>query len=149
MADITLKEKTRQPDRYLTLTRNADGDVMEVSNLTKAQYDSLALKGAGAPPGINKEDWASGKSWAAGGVRDYGGGQHTLSLGEFAELIDRYELGAKTKDGITVTVTVRKNDAVISKAGGLSITPANWPDAIDIVSIDKGIMKMSDLSIQG
>ena len=146
MAAIALKEKTRQPDRYLALTRDDQGEIVEGADLTKAQYDSLALKDAGAPTGVSKEDWESGKVWAAGGVRDYGNGQHTLALGEFAELPDRYEVGAETKDGMPVTVTITKSVVIASRIGGLSIAKIDgkgWPDAVDIVSISEGILTTS------
>lgn len=144
MIEIVLKEKTRLADRYLTVNI-ADGK--EGVELTAQEYAALAVKGAGAPPGVSKEDWESNKVCAAGGVRNYGNGQRTLNLGEYAELADRFELGGITRTiglaKITRTLEILKNKVAASTVAGLTITKTQadaWPEDTNIVSITNGIL---------
>lgn len=139
MADTVLVTKTRGADRHLVVTDK--GEV--AAELTAREYADLALPGAGAPRGVSRADWESGKAVAIGGVRDYGGGQTQLAHGEIAELSDRFEVGVilRANDAPT-TVTINKSDVTVSRAGGLTLTKQRaeaWPDAI--TSIDAGVLR--------
>jgi hypothetical protein len=141
---IPLTQVSRLPDRYIVLNTR---DGQEVVELTRKQYEDLALKGAGAPPGVSKEDWESNKVCAAGGVRNYGNGQRILKLGEYAELSDRFELAIVQKDlgGMKQTQEILKSKVNCSETTGLTITKIDedaWPDEIGIVSIVNGILTM-------
>ena len=147
MPELVLKEKTRLADQYLTLNIDTNGKVTEGIELTQQEYTALAIKGAGAPPGVSKEDWESNKVFAAGGVRNYGNGQRTLELGEYAELPDRFELGGITRTvglaKITGTLEILKSKVESSKTAGLTITKIEadaWPDGIGVLSIVNGIL---------
>jgi hypothetical protein len=143
MAEIVLTEKTRFADQYLTLNVDVNGKITEGIELTEKEYKDLALKGAGAPPGVSKEDWESNKVCAAGGVRNYGNGQRSLNLGEFVELADRFEFGIVRKDGLRQTLEILKSKVDFSKIAGLTITKTSadaWPDNLGIVSIANGIL---------
>ena len=143
MTEIVLKEKTRLADRFITMDIDAQGRATEGIELTEKEYKDLALKGAGAPPGVSKEDWESNKVCAAGGVRDYGAGQRSLNLGEFADLTDRFEIGIVRKNGLRQTLEILKSKIVFSKTAGLTITKTNadaWPEAAGIMSITNGIL---------
>jgi len=145
MTEIVLTEKTRFADQYLTLNVDVNGKVTEGIELTQQEYAALALKGAGAPPGVSKADWESNKVCAAGGVRNYGSGQRTLNLGEYAELSDRFEFGIVRKDlgGMKQTLEILKSKVTVSAATGLTLTKTSadaWPDGIGILSIANGIL---------
>jgi len=145
MPSIALTEKTRLADQYLTLNLDASGKVTEGIELTQKEYATLALKGAGAPPGVSKEDWESNKVCAAGGVKNYGSGQRVLNFGEYAELSDRFELAIVRKDlgNLKQTLEILKSKVSFSTTTGLTLTKTSadaWPDGIGIVSIVNGIL---------
>lgn len=144
---IPLVEKIRQSDRYITLVRDEKGGITEGIELTQKEYGDLALRGAGAPPGVSKEDWESGKVFAVGGVPDYGNKQKILEVGEYAELSDRFELGIVRKGGFKETLCIMKSKVDFSKVTGLTITKVQqdaWPDSSGIESIVNGILTLKD-----
>jgi hypothetical protein len=143
---IPLVEKIRQSDRYITLVRDGKGGTTEGIELTQKEYDALAFKGAGAPPGVSEEDWESGKVFAVGGVPDYGNKQKILEVGEYVELSDRFELGIVRK-GFKETLRIMKSKVDFSKVAGLTITKVQqdaWPDYSGIESIVNGILTLKD-----
>jgi hypothetical protein len=146
MTEIVLKEKTRLADRFLTLNMDTQGKITEGLELTQRDYTALALKDAGAPPGVSKEDWESNKVFAVGGVPDYGNKQKILEVGEYAELSDRFELGIVRK-GFKETLRIMKSKVDFSKVAGLTITKVQqdaWPDYSGIESIVNGILTLKD-----
>jgi hypothetical protein len=149
VAEIVLKEKIRLADQYMTLNI-VDGKITEGIELTRAQYEALALKGAGAPPGVSKTDWESGKVIAAGGMPNYGGGKHSLELGEYAELAEVFVFGIlrKTPAGVVKdTLRIPKSKVTYSKTNGLTLTKTSqdaWPDAAGIESVVDGVLTTKD-----
>jgi hypothetical protein len=146
--EIVLKPVTRLVDQYL-IRSVQDGKIFDVSEITRKQYEDLAKKDAGTPPGVSKQDWESNKVYAAGGVRVYDNGKHRLELGEYSELADRYELGGikKGKAQISGTLEVMKDKVSASNIGGLSLTKVSadaWPEDSSIVSISNGILTVKD-----
>ena len=52
-----------RPQKYgLVTVFNPDGSLNREYKITGADYAALALPGAGAPPGVTKEEWEGGRS---------------------------------------------------------------------------------------
>jgi hypothetical protein len=146
--DIVLKSVIRLADQYLIRTIQ-DGKIVDVLEITKKQYNDLAKKNAGVPPGVSKQDWESNKIYAAGEVRNYGIGKHRLDFGEYSELTDRFEMGGikKGKMQTSGTLEILKEKVLISSIAGLTLTKIStdaWPEDCNIISITNGVLTTKD-----
>jgi hypothetical protein len=138
---------TRGSDGCHVISRSAG---QSVAVLTDKQYADLGLPGAGAPPGITKDEWDSGAVFAAGGVPDYGNGLlGRLRHGEIAESAMGFELGVTVPAGPfagrVAAVKIPNEDVTISRVGGLTLTPKTaWPAGLGIISIIAAVLSVDD-----
>jgi len=97
--ETTLKVQPLVPDRYgVVIIWNADGSVNRRFPITNAEVLALRAPGAGAPPGVTREEWESGRACVAGQSLDPGGaevkatGELLVKLSDDVDLLGSHAL---------------------------------------------------------